>query len=67
MARLTVGTCGYSYKDWVGPVYPPGTRPAQMLARYSRLFPLVELNFTFYKPPTANDLERLAVQTPAEL
>src|SRR5437764_14380268 len=36
-----------------------------MLAYYSRVFPLVELNFTFYRPPTADVLARLAAQTPA--
>jgi uncharacterized protein YecE (DUF72 family) len=59
-----IGTSGYSYPDWVGPFYPPGTRPGNMLAYYSRVFPLVELNFTFYRPPTADVLARLAGQTP---
>jgi uncharacterized protein YecE (DUF72 family) len=35
-----------------------------MLAFYSRHFPLVELNFTFYRPPSASALARLAEQTP---
>jgi uncharacterized protein YecE (DUF72 family) len=33
-----------------------------MLRCYSREFPLVELNFTFYRPPTAEMLSRLADQ-----
>jgi uncharacterized protein YecE (DUF72 family) len=36
-----------------------------MLAYYSRHFPLVELNFTYYRIPTAAMLARLAEQTPA--
>jgi uncharacterized protein YecE (DUF72 family) len=35
-----------------------------MLDFYCRSFPLVELNFTFYRPPTASVLERMAEQTP---
>jgi uncharacterized protein YecE (DUF72 family) len=35
-----------------------------MLALYSRLFPTVELNFTFYRTPTAELLARQADQTP---
>jgi uncharacterized protein YecE (DUF72 family) len=35
-----------------------------MLACYCRHFPLVELNFTFYRPPTPPLLIRLAEQTP---
>jgi uncharacterized protein YecE (DUF72 family) len=62
---IWIGTAGYSYRDWVGAFYPPGTRGAQMLAYYSRHFPLVELNFTFYRTPTASILNRLADQTPA--
>ena len=64
MTRVWIGTSGYSYRDWVGPFYPPGTRPAQMLALYSQAFPLVELNFTFYRLPTPTTLARMAEQTP---
>jgi uncharacterized protein YecE (DUF72 family) len=59
-----IGTSGYSYTDWVGPFYPPGTRSGKMLSQYCRYFPLVELNFSFYRLPTATMLARLAEQTP---
>jgi uncharacterized protein YecE (DUF72 family) len=59
-----IGTSGFSYPDWVGDFYPCGTRPAGMLPCYARLFPLVELNYTFYRPPTADALKRLADRTP---
>jgi uncharacterized protein YecE (DUF72 family) len=36
-----------------------------MLAHYARHFPLVELNFTFYRPPTPEMLAKLADQVPA--
>lgn len=62
--QLWLGTSGYSYPDWVGGFYPAGTRPGRMLAYYARHFPLVELNFTFYRLPTAALLARLADQTP---
>ena len=60
-----IGTSGYSYLDWVGDFYPEGTRPERMLGHYCRHFPLVELNFTFYRPPTRSMLLRLAEKTPA--
>ncbi len=63
--NVWVGTSGYSYPDWVGPFYPEGTRPNRMLAYYAHQFPLVELNFTFYRPPTPEMLAKLAEQTPA--
>jgi uncharacterized protein YecE (DUF72 family) len=63
--HVWIGTSGFSYADWVGPFYPPGTRPGRQLAYYVRCFPLVELNFTFYRLPAADQLARLAEQTPA--
>jgi uncharacterized protein YecE (DUF72 family) len=60
-----IGTCGYSFPDWVGEFYPAGTRPERMLGHYCQSFPLVELNFTFYRPPSREVLERLADKTPA--
>ncbi len=62
--QFWLGTSGYSYPDWVGGFYPPGTRPGGMLTHYVRHFPLVELNFTFYRLPTSAMLARLADQTP---
>lgn len=59
-----IGTSGYSYPDWVGGFYPAGTRSSQMPSYYSRTFPLVELNFTFYRPPTPEMLRKIAAQTP---
>jgi uncharacterized protein YecE (DUF72 family) len=64
VVQVWIGTSGYSYLDWVGPFYPAGTRPNRMLAHYCQSFPLVELNFTFYRPPTASMLDRIAAQTP---
>src|SRR5438876_474667 len=62
--QVWLGTSGYSYPDWVGGFYPPGTRSNQMLNRYAESFPLVELNFTFYRLPTPAMLARLANQAP---
>jgi uncharacterized protein YecE (DUF72 family) len=62
--RFWVGTSGYSYPDWVGPFYPSGTRGPKMLNHYSLIFPLVELNFTYYRLPTPEMLARLAEQAP---
>ncbi len=62
--KVWIGTAGYSYPDWVGDFYPPGTRSGQMLPYYCRAFPLVELNFTFYRTPTAAMLARMANNAP---
>jgi uncharacterized protein YecE (DUF72 family) len=62
--EVWIGTSGYSYTDWAGSFYPAGTRPSQMLGHYARHFPLVELNFTFYRPPTPDMLLRIADKVP---
>src|SRR5262249_55885512 len=52
------------YKDWVGNFYPEGTSATKYLSYYARHFPLVELNFTFYRVPTPEMLRKIADQTP---
>ena len=61
--NVWIGTSGYSYPDWVGEFYPTGLPSGKMLGWYSRFFPLVEINFTFYRVPTAAMLLHLAAQT----
>jgi uncharacterized protein YecE (DUF72 family) len=63
--RVWIGTSGYSYPDWVGSLYPPGTSQARMLSAYGQIFPLVELNFTYYRVPTPEMLARQVEKAPA--
>ncbi len=56
---ILVGTSGYSYRDWVGPVYPQGTPQSAYLRLYTEMFPVVELNFSFYRQPEPAMLERM--------
>ena len=57
-----VGTSGFSFKGWVGPVYPPGTRPHQMFPYYVHClgFKCLELNYTFYRQPQTRTMEALS-------
>jgi uncharacterized protein YecE (DUF72 family) len=64
MAKVLVGTSGYSYNDWVGPVYPEGTRKEDFLPLYAREFPIVELNFSYYQQPSPRTLQRMVSVTP---
>jgi len=61
---ILIGTSGYSYKDWIGPVYPFGTRSGEMLSRYAAEFSFTELNFTYYRMPDSRQLQRMQAQTP---
>jgi uncharacterized protein YecE (DUF72 family) len=62
--RIIVGTSGYSFADWVGPFYPPGTRSADFLAYYAQRFDAVEVNSTFYGIPRPRVMELMEKKTP---
>ena len=61
---VLIGTSGFSYKDWVGPVYPKGLPKGDWLRFYGQEFPTCELNFSYYRIPTARTLERMADKVP---
>jgi len=65
---LYIGTCGFSYPEWIGAgIYPSGTKSAQMLSLYSRLFPVVELNYTWYQMIRAEAMERMLAASDSAL
>lgn len=64
IGRLLIGTSGYSYEDWIGSLYPPGTTKRRFLRLYAAEFPLVELNFSYYTQPAPETLARMAQETP---
>ena len=55
---IRIGPAGWSYKDWEGTVYPqkPGKNfdPLEYLARF---FNTIEINSSFYRPPTPSTTE----------
>ena len=57
MKSLKVGMCGWRHLQ---SFYPPRTRPADMLAYYSRHFPLVEISTTFQGIPNAERVREWA-------
>jgi uncharacterized protein YecE (DUF72 family) len=59
---IRVGTSGFSYADWVGPFYPPGTSPAAMLPWYARHFDALEVNFTYYRLPAPGQLAGMSAR-----
>ena len=63
MTDILIGTSGYSYTEWVGPVYPDGTKQKDFLSCYAGLFPTVELNFSYYKMPEAKSLAKMLVES----
>ena len=64
LARVSVGTSGWSYPSWRPGFYPAGTDPAGFLAYYAERFPTVELNTTGYRLPSEEQFRRWAGQVP---
>jgi len=55
---LYLGTSGWSYADWEGTVYAPGTAPGARLAEYVKRYATVEIDSTFYGTPRRSTVER---------
>ncbi len=64
MGELLLGTCGWDYPEWVGRVYPP-RGVADKLRFYTRLFPIVEVDSTFYRLPPPSVAASWARRTPS--
>ena len=62
--RVRIGTQGWNYPAWLGPFYPEGTRPADMLTVYAQAFETVEVDSTFYAIPPANSVLGWRRRTP---
>jgi uncharacterized protein YecE (DUF72 family) len=48
---ILVGTCGWSYRDWRGPFYPPKLPQRSWLDFYAEHFATLELDNAFYRLP----------------
>src|SRR5262245_31569524 len=64
MTKIRYGTSSWSEKSWVGPFYPAGTKPGDMLAHYARAFDTVEADNTYYRVPTNAMVRGWAEKTP---
>ena len=58
---IRIGPAGWSYKDWEGVVYPqkPG-KTFDPLAYLARFFNTIEINSSFYRPPSVSTAESWA-------
>jgi len=62
--RLQIGTSGWQYADWRGPVYSTPLPQRRWLEHYAELFATVEVNNTFYRLPEGKTFESWAEHTP---
>jgi uncharacterized protein YecE (DUF72 family) len=63
---ILIGTQGWNYAAWVGPFYPPETRPSEFLPTYARAFQAVEVDSTFYAVPDPRAVRAWGERTPPE-
>ncbi len=65
-AAIRVGTSGYSFKDWLGTVYPKGMRAGQFLSYYAKMFDCVEINSTYYRLPSPSMFINMLKKVPPD-
>jgi uncharacterized protein YecE (DUF72 family) len=64
MAKLHLGTIGWSYNFWKGPFYPEKTASKNFLAYYSSQFNTVEVDSTLYRIPSEKTVVNWRDQVP---
>jgi uncharacterized protein YecE (DUF72 family) len=64
MARLFIGTSGWTYSSWKGTFYPEALPSRDYLEFYSREFESTEVNYSFYHLPRPSTYEKWAAQVP---
>jgi len=60
---IWIGTSGWVYPHWMERFYPPGLRERDQLEFYTRYFPTVEINRSFYRLPTYEQFRTWSQQT----
>lgn len=56
--EVYIGCTGWSMKEWVGRVYPTGTKATDYLKYYAAQFNTIELNTTHYRIPTISTVKK---------
>ena len=64
MMSLYLGCPIWSFKGWIGSLYPEGTKQSDFLREYARRLTTVEGNTTFYATPNEEKLARWVEETP---
>ncbi len=64
MTAWHLGTMGFSYKQWIGALYPDGLPARLHLTYYAERLNALEMDSTFYGTPTETAVQRWASATP---
>lgn len=66
MAKVFVGTSGWSYEHWKGPFYPANLANKDFLEFYTKKFSTVEINSSFYHLPKEQTFKNWRDKTPKD-
>ena len=64
MARILIGTSGWTYRSWRGPFFPETMATQDYLQFYASQFSTTELNSVFYRTPTTEAVRAWRNSTP---
>ena len=64
--RIWIGTSGWSYDGWRGPLYPPTVPKKDWLRFYATQFCSTEINGSFYRTPSLEAVRSWREQTPRD-
>ena len=56
MSAIRIGTSGFAYAQWKPGFYPENLPKTRFLEFYAAHFPTVEIDYTFYRMPSAKTL-----------
>jgi uncharacterized protein YecE (DUF72 family) len=65
LARILIGTSGWTYASWKGTFYPEDLPRKRYLEFYAREFPTTEVNYSFYHLPKRETYTNWAKQVPS--
>ena len=66
MAKVHIGTSGWSYSQWKDNFYPAGIKSDDYLKHYSSVFDATEINNSFYHLPSEKSLKKWMEVTPSD-
>lgn len=65
-AGLLLGTSSFTAAGWDGTFYPKGMKSSDYLTHYASKFKTVEIDSTYYGPPSASTVTRWRDKTPSD-
>lgn len=62
--NFRIGTCSFTAKGWERAFYPPKLPASEQLAYYATQFDTLEIDSTFYRPPSRSTVDNWYRRTP---